>query len=83
VEKDRTELLGKNQQRILEGHIKANGHDLVIVVSHWTSRVSDEEGEKRVVDAMVSGYPRFFIHLSIQKVRPNYSMCYLSTHKPT
>ena len=27
-----------------------------------------EEGEKRVVDAMVSGYPRFFIHLSIQKV---------------
>ena len=27
-----------------------------------------EEGEKRVVDAMVSGYPRFFIHLGIQKV---------------
>ncbi len=47
VEKDRTQLLGKNQQRILEGHLKANGHDLVIVVSHWTSRVTDEEGEKR------------------------------------
>jgi endonuclease/exonuclease/phosphatase family metal-dependent hydrolase len=47
VEKDRTQLLGKNQQRILEGHIKANGHDLVIVVSHWTSLVSDVKGDKR------------------------------------
>jgi endonuclease/exonuclease/phosphatase family metal-dependent hydrolase len=46
VEKDRTQLLGR-QQRILEGHLTANGHDLVIVVSHWTSRVSDTEGEKR------------------------------------
>jgi endonuclease/exonuclease/phosphatase family metal-dependent hydrolase len=47
VERNRTQLLGKNQQRILECHLTANGHDLVIVVSHWTSRVSDEEGEKR------------------------------------
>jgi endonuclease/exonuclease/phosphatase family metal-dependent hydrolase len=43
---DRTQLLGR-QQRILEGHLKANGHDLVIIASHWTSRVSDKEGEKR------------------------------------
>jgi hypothetical protein len=27
------------------------------------------EGEKRVVDAMVSGYPRFVIHFSVKKVR--------------
>ena len=46
MEGDRTRLLGK-QQRILEGHLQANGHDLVIMASHWTSRVTDEEGDKR------------------------------------
>jgi endonuclease/exonuclease/phosphatase family metal-dependent hydrolase len=46
VEADRTQLLDK-RRRILEGHIVANGHDLVVIASHWTSRVSDEEGEGR------------------------------------
>jgi endonuclease/exonuclease/phosphatase family metal-dependent hydrolase len=46
VEKDRTQLLGR-RQRILEGHLRVNGHDLVILATHWTSRVSDTEGEGR------------------------------------
>jgi endonuclease/exonuclease/phosphatase family metal-dependent hydrolase len=46
VEGNRTQLLGR-QMRILEGHLKANGHELVVIASHWTSRVSDAEGEKR------------------------------------
>jgi endonuclease/exonuclease/phosphatase family metal-dependent hydrolase len=47
VDKDRTQLVGDKHHRILEGHVRANGHDLVIVASHWTSRVSDKEGDKR------------------------------------
>src|SRR5262249_15573643 len=46
VRADRTKLLGK-RQRILEGHIHVNGHELVVVASHWTSRLSDEKGEAR------------------------------------
>jgi endonuclease/exonuclease/phosphatase family metal-dependent hydrolase len=46
VEADRTQLLDK-RRRILEGHLVVNGHDLVVIASHWTSRVSDEEGEGR------------------------------------
>jgi endonuclease/exonuclease/phosphatase family metal-dependent hydrolase len=43
---NRTQLLGK-RLRILEAHIEANGHDLVVLAAHWTSRVSNEEGEGR------------------------------------
>jgi endonuclease/exonuclease/phosphatase family metal-dependent hydrolase len=43
---DKTRLHGK-RQRILEGHVTVNGHDLVILATHWTSRVTDEQGEAR------------------------------------
>ncbi len=43
-------------------------HAISVSLPTWRDNVGYEEGEKRVVDAMVSGYPRFFIHLSIQKV---------------
>jgi endonuclease/exonuclease/phosphatase family metal-dependent hydrolase len=46
VRGDKTRLHGRSQ-RILEGHIEANGHDLVVIASHWTSRVSDKEGRGR------------------------------------
>ncbi|MHB1425401.1 MAG: endonuclease/exonuclease/phosphatase family protein [Gemmataceae bacterium] len=43
---DRTQLHGK-RHRILEGHIKVDGRDLAVMATHWTSRVSDKEGEGR------------------------------------
>jgi len=43
---DRTHLLGK-RQRILVGHIQINRHDLVVIASHWTSRLTEKEGEER------------------------------------
>jgi endonuclease/exonuclease/phosphatase family metal-dependent hydrolase len=42
----KTQLIGR-RQRILEGHLEVNGHDLVILATHWTSRVSDELGHGR------------------------------------
>ena len=45
-------------------------HAISVSLPKWSDNVGYEEGEKRVVDAMVNGYPRFFIHLSIQKVCP-------------
>jgi endonuclease/exonuclease/phosphatase family metal-dependent hydrolase len=42
----RTHLLG-HRQRILEGHIHVNGHDLVVIASHWTSRLTEKEGQER------------------------------------
>lgn len=39
-------LLGR-QQRILEVRLGENKHELTVVVSHWTSRVSDTSGEGR------------------------------------
>ena len=44
-------------------------HAISVSLPTWRDNVGYEEGEKRVADAMVSGYPRFFIHLSIEKVR--------------
>jgi endonuclease/exonuclease/phosphatase family metal-dependent hydrolase len=46
VERDRTRLHG-SRLRILEGHITVHGHDLVVIASHWTARVTDEHGEHR------------------------------------
>lgn len=43
---DRTQLLGK-RQRMLEGHIEVDSRDLTVLATHWTSRVSDKEGEGR------------------------------------
>ena len=43
---DRTRKLGKRiNGRILEGHLHHNGHELVVITAHWTSRVTDKEGE--------------------------------------
>jgi cystathionine gamma-synthase len=44
-------------------------HAISVSLPTWRDNVDYEEGAKRVVDSMVSGYPRFFVHLSIQKVR--------------
>src|SRR5262249_6616057 len=41
---DRTQKLD-GHRRILEGHIDVHGHQLVIIASHWTSRVSDSGSE--------------------------------------
>jgi endonuclease/exonuclease/phosphatase family metal-dependent hydrolase len=46
VERDRTRLHG-SRLRILEGHVTVQGHDLVVLASHWTARVTDERGEHR------------------------------------
>ena len=44
-------------------------HAISVSLATWRDVVGYEEGEKRVINAMVTGYPRFFIHKSIQKVR--------------
>ena len=44
-------------------------HAISVSLPTWEDNVGYEEGDKRVIDAMVTGYPRFFIHLSIRKVR--------------
>jgi endonuclease/exonuclease/phosphatase family metal-dependent hydrolase len=43
---DRTQLVGK-PHRILEGHIEVDGQELVVLATHWTSRVSDKTGASR------------------------------------
>jgi endonuclease/exonuclease/phosphatase family metal-dependent hydrolase len=46
VVRDKTDRWGK-RQRILKTVVRVNDRDLVVVVSHWTSRVSDERGAGR------------------------------------
>ena len=46
VKGNRTQLHGR-RLRILEGHIEVNGHDLVVLATHWTSRVTDKTGSQR------------------------------------
>jgi endonuclease/exonuclease/phosphatase family metal-dependent hydrolase len=46
VHQDRTRLHG-HALRILEGHIDVDGHDLVVIASHWTARITDTDGGHR------------------------------------
>ena len=48
-------------------------HAISVSLPTWADNVAYEEGDPRVVDVQVSGYPRFFIHLSIRKVRRAYT----------
>jgi cystathionine gamma-synthase len=43
-------------------------HAISVSLPYWDDNIGYEEGDKRVVDRMETGYPRFFIHRSIQKV---------------
>ena len=46
VDRSKTRLHG-TRLRILEGHLRAHDHDLIVFAAHWTSRVSDKEGAAR------------------------------------
>ncbi|KAF8609418.1 PLP-dependent transferase [Ceratobasidium sp. AG-I] len=50
----------------LGGSIPNLPHAISVSLPTWEDNIGYEEGEKRVVDAMSNGYPRFFIHLDIQ-----------------
>ena len=43
-------------------------HAISVSLPEWADNVGYEEGEARVLDAMQTGYPRFFIQTSIKKV---------------
>ncbi|KAE9408020.1 PLP-dependent transferase [Gymnopus androsaceus JB14] len=43
-------------------------HAISVSLPTWRDNVGYEEGDKRVMDSMVCGYPRFFIGLGIQKL---------------
>jgi cystathionine gamma-synthase len=43
-------------------------HAISVSLPKLADNVAYEEGEARVLDAMQSGYPRFFIQLDIRKV---------------
>ncbi|KAH9074310.1 PLP-dependent transferase [Lactarius deliciosus] len=43
-------------------------HAISVSLPTWGDNVGYEEGEARVIDAMQSGYPRFFINLDIRKL---------------
>ncbi len=46
VDTSRTRVLGR-AQRILQSHIVVDGEELILITSHWTSRVTDKEGDAR------------------------------------
>ncbi|WVO13252.1 hypothetical protein L204_100865 [Cryptococcus depauperatus] len=43
-------------------------HAISVSLPTWEDNIGYEEGDKRVIDKMETGYPRFFIHRSIQKL---------------
>src|SRR5262245_39358925 len=53
VVRDRTRLHG-NRLRILEGRVVVNDHELVILASHWTSRIqaSSDKARAKYADAL-------------------------------
>lgn len=43
-------------------------HAVSVSLPTWKDNVGYEEGDKRVMEKLETGYPRFFVHRSIQKV---------------
>ena len=54
-------------------------HAISVSLPKWADNVGYEEGEVRVIGAMQTGYPRFFIHLNIQKASTNLCIVNLSS----
>ncbi|VTR98592.1 endonuclease/exonuclease/phosphatase family protein [Tuwongella immobilis] len=49
VDNNRTRKVGGNRNgRMLVGRLEANGHELIVFPAHWTSRVSDKDGSRRM-----------------------------------
>lgn len=70
VEGDRTQRLGAAYHRILEGHIRVDGKQLVVVVAHWTSRVArpggkddskNEEQRKKYADVVYGRFKAMYL----------------------
>ncbi|KAI0346705.1 PLP-dependent transferase [Trametopsis cervina] len=56
-------------RQVLGGSVPPlEAHAISVSLPTWEDNIGYEEGDKRVIDVMVSGYPRFFIHLSIRKL---------------
>ena len=45
-------------------------HAISVSLPTWDDNIGYEEADPRIIDKMETGYPRFFIHRSIQKVSP-------------
>ncbi|SCU80818.1 LANO_0B01244g1_1 [Lachancea nothofagi CBS 11611] len=43
-------------------------HAVSVCLPTWKATIGYEEGDPEVVDSMTTGYPRFFIHKSVQKL---------------
>ncbi|XBW38811.1 hypothetical protein QEN19_004403 [Hanseniaspora menglaensis] len=50
-------------------------HAVSVCLPTWADNIDYEEGRERVIGALTTGYPRFFIHKSIQQ------LCNLLLHK--
>jgi endonuclease/exonuclease/phosphatase family metal-dependent hydrolase len=62
VRRGRTRLLGR-RLRILEGHIVVDGKELVVVASHWTSRVRrrSEPGREKYGDQIYGRFKAMYL----------------------
>ena len=48
--------------------IPASPHAVSVALPRWQDVVGYEEKDPRVVNALTSGYPRFFIHAEVQEL---------------
>lgn len=57
VLRERTRVLGK-RQRMLEAHVKLHGHELIVLVTHWTARLRDgsERGRLGYADTLYRAF---------------------------
>jgi endonuclease/exonuclease/phosphatase family metal-dependent hydrolase len=62
VRGDRTRLLGR-RQRILEGHVVVGGKDLVVIESHWTSRLktTNERSREDYADQIYGAFRAMYL----------------------
>src|SRR5207237_4062751 len=60
VHADKTRLHGR-QQRILEGHIVVDGKELIVIASHWTSRIqaTSETGREHYGEAIYKVFKEY------------------------
>jgi cystathionine gamma-synthase len=61
--------------------LPSSNHAISVSLPTWDDVIGYEEGDKRVINSLKSGYPRFVIHPTVQKLFSKFAQIYCSENQ--
>ena len=66
-------LGGNNGTSTVGQPLPPSDHAISVSLPTWLETLGYKKGDTHIIDRMQTGYPRYFIHLSIRKVRAEFA----------